>query len=164
TLPSPAGARRKGSEGDDSDKESTASAELLARLARTEPKLALGRAEALRLAPLVAQWRRRGASDLHIINTLTAGLPPSVYHPARFIETRLRAKMPAEPAAPPARLECDECRAPVVVSGRCRACRDAEPAGPRASAEFVQRLTRGAALARAALRGTSAAGPVPAFA
>lgn len=148
----------------DGDEATTQSAALLARVAQAEPKLVLGRAEAMALAPLVTEWRRRGTSDLHIINTLTVGLPPSVHHPARFLETRLRSKMPAERAATPVRLECEQCRAPVVVAGLCRECRQTEPAGPRTSPEFVQRLTRGAAMARAALRGAPSAGPLPAFA
>lgn len=145
TTPPPSAQHDPGRQGSD-DQETAASAQLLARVTRAEPKLPLGRTETLRLAPLVTEWRRRGASDLHIVNTLTIGLPPSVHHPARFIETRLRTKLPAEPAAPPTRLECDECRAPVVVAGPCRACRQPEPACQRTSTEFVQRLTRGAAL------------------
>jgi len=153
-----------GQEGDDVDRETAASAALLARVTRAEPKLVLGRREALRLAPLVTQWRRHGASDLHILNTLTAGLPPTVHYPARFIETRLRTKMPVEPATTPPGMECEECRAPVATRGLCRACRQTEPTGQRVPAEFVQRLTRGAALARAALRGAPVGDPLPALA
>ena len=150
---------------DDGDKETEASAELLARVARTESKLSLGRGEALRLAPLVTEWRRRGASDLHVINALTAGLPRGgVYHPARFIESRLRSKMPAERGVAPSRLECDECGVPVAASGLCRSCRGTVPVGPRAATDFATARSRGAALARAALRGLSidAVVPVPA--
>jgi len=157
-----AGAGREG----DGDEETKASAELLARVARAEPKLSLGRGEALRLAPLVAEWRRRGASDLHVINALTIGLPSGgVYHPARLIETRLRSKMPAERAVAPSLLECEECGVPVVTAGLCPSCRETVPAGVRATAtDFAQVRSRGAALARAALRGLSidAVGPLPA--
>jgi hypothetical protein len=147
------------------DEETKASVELLARVARTEPKLSLGRGEALRLAPLVTEWRRRGASDLHVISALTVGLPRGgVYHPARLIEARLRSKMPAERAVAPSRLECEECGVPVVASGLCRSCCEAIPVGARAATDFAQVRLRGAALARAALRGLSidAVGPVPA--
>lgn len=164
SLPAPTGEARAGREDDDADQEIAASAALLARVARLEPKLILGRHEALQLAPLVARWRRRGASELHILHTLSAGLPPSVHHPARFIECRLRTKMPAEPVRTPPRLECEECRAPVGAAGLCRTCSQSEGSGPRVPAEFVHRLTRGAALARAALRGAPVAASLPALA
>jgi hypothetical protein len=154
----------KGREGDGED-ETKASAELLARVARTEPKLSLGRTEALRLAPLVTEWRRRGASEPHVIGSLTAGLPRSgVHHPARFIESRLVAKMPAERSAAPARIECGECGAPVLMPGTCRSCQDVELAGSRAATDLSQVRARGAALARAALRGLSFDPMTPALA
>jgi hypothetical protein len=164
TLPQPTADEKPGREGD-GDEETAASAQLLTRVARAEPKLALGVGEVLRLAPLVTEWRRRGASDLHIIGSLTAGLPSGgVYHPARFIETRLRNKMPAERRIAPARSECGECRVPVVVAGLCRACRQEERAGSGLSAEVVQVCARGVAMARAALRGLPVGGPVPGLA
>jgi len=151
----PADGAESGREGD-GDEETEASAALLARVARVEPKLSLGRGEALRLAPLVTEWRRLGASDLHVVGALTAGLPSGgVYHPARFIETRLRSKMPAERSVAPSQLECDECRAPVVAAGLCRSCRETDLAGARAGTDFAQVRSRGAAMARAALRGLS---------
>ena len=151
-----------GREGD-GDEESEASAALLARVARTESKLSLGRGDALRLASLVTEWRRRGASDLHVINALTAGLPRGgVHHPARFIETRLRSKMPAERIAVPSRLECDECGVPVAAAGLCQSCQGAGSAGQRTATDFTQVRSRGAALARAALRGLSIDAVVPA--
>lgn len=153
-----------GREGD-CDEETRASAELLARVARAEPKLSLGRIEALRLAPLVTEWRRRGVSELHVISSLTSGLPRGgVHHPARFLETRLTSKMPAQRCAAPSRLECDECGVPVLVPGSCRSCREARPAATRAAADFTQVRARGAALARAALRGLSVDSVMPALA
>lgn len=149
----------------DSDEETKASAELLARVARAEPKLSLGQAEALRLAPLVTEWRRRGASELHVIGSLTSGLPrDGVHHAARFLETRLAAKMPTEQRAVPSRLECEQCGVPVLTAGLCRSCRDVEPAGSRDGAGLVQVRVRGAAMARAALRGLSIDSVMPAVA
>ncbi|MGH6657218.1 MAG: hypothetical protein ACRDVE_18700, partial [Actinocrinis sp.] len=55
--------------------ETVAGAALLARVGRAEPQLALGERETVALAPLVAEWRRRGASDLHILGSMTRGLP-----------------------------------------------------------------------------------------
>lgn len=146
------------------DEDTKASTDLLARVSRTEPKLSLGRLEALRLAPLVTEWRRRGASDLHVIGSLTAGLPRNgIHHPARFIESRLVAKMPAERRVPPTTIECDVCRAPVIGPGPCRPCQRLGPAEGRATADFGQVRARGAALARAALRGLSVDAMVPAL-
>lgn len=162
--PPPAEADVPGREGDDGA-ETAASARVLARVARSEPKLALGIGEVLRLAPLVTEWRRRGASDLHVISALTTGLPRcGVYHPAKFLETRLRNKMPAERAVAPMRMECDECRGPVVIAGLCRACREEERAGSGATADLVQVCARGVALARAALRGMPVGSPMPGLA
>lgn len=163
TLPTPPAQRTDDGWEGDGDEETRTSAELLARVARTEPRLSLGCREALRLAPLVTEWRRRGASELHVIGSLTAGLPRGgVYHPARFIESRLVAKMPAERRAVPAKLECDECGAPVLLPGACRSCRGVEPADGRAAADFGQVRARGAAMARAALRGLSFDSMMPA--
>jgi hypothetical protein len=160
---SSAEAAEKGREGE-CDDETRTSAELLARVARAEPRLSLGWTDTLRLAPLVTEWRRRGASELHVVGSLTSGLPRAgVYHPARFIETRLVAKMPAERCEAPARSECDACGVPILASGVCRACEGVSPAGERAgTGEHM--LARGAALARAALRGLSIEAAKPATA
>ncbi len=165
TLPAPP-AQRTGNEREgDGDEETRASAEVLARVARAEPKLSLGRREALRLAPLVTEWRRRGASELHVIGSLTAGLPRGgVYHPARFIESRLVAKMPAKRCAVPVKPECDECGVPILVPGVCRCCRGIEPVDVPAAADVGHVRTRGAAMARAALRGLSFDSMMPALA
>jgi helix-turn-helix protein len=152
-----------GGEGD-CDEQTRSSAELLARVVRTEPRLALGWADVLRLAPLVTEWRRRGASELHIAGSLTCGLPRAgVYHPVRFIETRLVAKMPVERGSNPVRLECDGCGVPVSSAGLCRSCREVQPAGIRQATEN-QALARGVAKVRAALRGVSADRAMPALA
>lgn len=153
-----------GREGD-GDEETDASAALLVRVGRSEPKLSIGQIEALRLAPLVTEWRRRGASDLHVIGALTAGLPSGgVYHPVRFLESRLRSKMPAERRLAPSGLECDECGVPVPVPGRCRSCREAVPGKAGAETDLAQVRSRGAAMARAALRGLSFDSVMPALA
>lgn len=164
TRPAPtADASTIGREGD-GDAETAASADVLTRVARAEPRLGLGHRDAYRLAALVTEWRRRGASDLHVINALTVGLPRGgVHHPARFLETRLRSKMPPQHAAVSVRSECEECRAPVVVAGLCSGCRNAQPAGFGPSADIVQACARGVALARAALRGVAVGVPAPAL-
>lgn len=152
-APPPAAHADAGRE-DELGEEAKASADLLARIARTEPRLAIGRREALRLAPLVTEWRRRGASELHVISSLTAGLPrDGVHHPARFIESRLVAKMPTEPHVTPARFECDECGVPILAPGACRSCLDVASSTARTGADFTHVRARGVAMARAALRG-----------
>ena len=163
TRPASAAEDADNGPGGDCNEETRASAELLARVARTEPRLALGRADVIRLVPLVTEWRRRVASELHIVNSLTSGLPRAgVYHPARFIETRLVAKMPLERCTAPVRLECDSCGVPVPSTGLCGSCREVRPAGVRAATED-QVLARGVAKARAALRGLSVERVMPAL-
>lgn len=163
SLPAPSAHDAHGEREGDGDEETMTSAELLARVARAEPKLSLGRREALRLAPLVTEWRRRGASDLHVICSLTAGLPSGgVHHPPRFIESRLRSKMPAERIVAPSQSECDECGVPGVAASLCRSCQEKGPAETRAAADFSQVRARGAAMARAALRGLSIDAVMPA--
>lgn len=150
---SSAQAAEEGREGE-CDEETRTSAELLARVARAEPRLSLGWIDTLRLAPLVSEWRRRGASDLHVVGSLTSGLPRvGVYHPARFIEARLIAKMPSERVVAPVRPECDGCGVPASSEGLCGSCIGVLP-GARSVTES-QVLARGVAKARAALRGLS---------
>ncbi|MEV7089337.1 hypothetical protein AB0O07_26175 [Streptomyces sp. NPDC093085] len=131
--------------------------ELLLSLGRREPRLVLGAVEAVRLAPLVEEWRGCGASDAQVTQALTAGLPTPVLSPPGLIADRLRRKMPAPPpppvpgARPPVRdaRECPECRAPLPPSGTCRAC--APPPRNAAARGFADAAKRGGALARAAL-------------
>jgi Helix-turn-helix domain len=164
THPSPPFRHTDGGREGDREEETKTSVDLLARVARAEPRLSLGRVEALRLAPMVTEWQRRGASDLHVIGSLTAGLPrEGVHHPARFIESRLRSKMPAKRCSPPSKPECDKCGVPIFAPGLCRSCQKVGPAGVRAGTDFAQVRARGAAMARAALRGLSFDSMMPAL-
>ena len=163
TLPAAPGddAEERGREGG-SDAETTASAELLLRVSHADPRLSLGRRETLRLAPLVTEWRRRGASEPHVIGSLTSGLPrDGVHHAARFLEARLVAKMPAERCATQPRPECAECGVPVLDPGSCRSCRGLKATPSRSVTDFTQVRSRGAAMARAALRGQSIESAMP---
>ncbi|WP_372486588.1 hypothetical protein [Streptomyces indiaensis] len=113
---------------------------LLAALGRTAPVLSLSEADCATLAPLVADWFERGASENDVLRALTAGLPTPVHHPAALVRTRLTSKLPPPPAPrPPLRiLECANCGAPgrpeTLPGGRCSACRGehapAQPAAP----------------------------------
>ncbi|WP_406172820.1 hypothetical protein [Streptomyces sp. NBC_00996] len=113
----------------------SAAYETLARLGRTEPRLALSAADCAALEDLAAAWLARGTTPAGLMQSLVAGLPEQVYSPRALVHRRLRDKMPPElPApeehpAPRARLimECTECRVPgrpeALPGGLCRACR-----------------------------------------
>lgn len=111
-------------------------AAVLHRVGRMEARLALGVAEAAKLAPLAARWLANGASELELRTAVTAGLPAAVHSPAGFIARRLRDKLPpprtgADPAAPAAPLpECAGCGDPLPrgqATGVCAPCTGAVP-------------------------------------
>ncbi|MFD3379951.1 MULTISPECIES: hypothetical protein [unclassified Streptomyces] len=116
---------------------------LLAALGRTNPSLSLSARDCEDLAPLLMEWLVRGATDEHVLQSLTAGLPVPVHSPAALIRTRLTTKLPPEPEPeqkraprPPLRvLECAKCGAPgrpeALPGGICGPCRgEAAPPGP----------------------------------
>jgi hypothetical protein len=126
--------------------------ELLLSLGRRDPRLTLGTAEAVRLAPRVEEWRAAGATDAQVREALTSGLPTPVLTAPGLIGDRLIRKMPVrpEPPAPPApRAECPECGVPVAGSVACRVC--APPSANPAHARFRDAAERGRAKVRAAL-------------
>ncbi|MFJ2828957.1 hypothetical protein ACIPC1_15485 [Streptomyces sp. NPDC087263] len=119
-------------------------AKLLGSLGRAEPRLALGAAEALRLAPLVEEWWERGASSAAVRAALTQGLPSPVYSPRALLEDRLRRKRPAgvpESAGSP--VTTVEIRSTVEIR---------KPGAPA----YRDAARRGGALARALLSGRAA--------
>ncbi|MFC7266651.1 hypothetical protein [Streptomyces lutosisoli] len=116
---------------------------LLAALGRTTPALSLSHADCAELAPLVADWFARGATDEAVLRALTAGLPVPVHSPAALVRRRLTSKLPPEPAPrPPLRvLECAKCGIPgrpeALPGGICGPCRGeaaSRPAAPLTSA------------------------------
>lgn len=120
---------------------------LLAALGRTAPALSLSEADCARLAPLVAEWFERGATDETVRAALTAGLPTPVHHLAALLHSRLTSKLPPPlvPRPPLRILECAECRTPgppdALPGGLCGACRgEHSPARPNTplSASAVQ--------------------------
>ncbi|MEU0693669.1 hypothetical protein ABZ349_06725 [Streptomyces niveus] len=128
--------------------------ELLLTLGRRDPRLTLGTAEAVRLAPLVGEWREAGASDAQLREALTGGLPVRVLSAPGILADRLRRKMPTRPPhpAPPApRAECEDCGVPLTPSGVCHACTPGPP--PPETHAFAAAARRGRALAREALTG-----------
>ncbi|MEU4718396.1 hypothetical protein AB0G06_02090 [Nonomuraea dietziae] len=131
---------------------------LFGRVRQADARLSLSKGEMGKLAPLVAEWRSRGASDLMLVEALTAGLPAQIHAPARLIADRLARKMPERPVSAPenapaartAMTECPGCERPSRTRGLCVDCRTAEPAG----ASLAERATaRGASLARELLAG-----------
>jgi len=129
---------------------------VLFRVIKPEPRLRLGEAEAMELAPLVAQWLQRGSSPGQLAQALLPGLPATMHSPAAVLRNRLRRKMPPahipeRPAATPAKAECAACHDPVPRLGICRACAGlggrTVAVGGGAAATLV-----GAARARAAMR------------
>jgi hypothetical protein len=86
----------------DAPSERTAlAAKLLGSLGRADPRLELGAAEALRLAPPVEGWWESGATSAQVRAALTDGLPRPVYSPSALVEDRLRRKRPAPPTSAP---------------------------------------------------------------
>lgn len=115
----------------------------LARLGRTEPRLALSHADCVALETLAADWLTRGADAAHLVRSLAAGLPEQVHSPRALVQRRLRDKMPPELPALPERpaptvraprtlLECTDCGVPgrpeALPGGLCRACRNTNEA------------------------------------
>nr|WP_200304082.1 hypothetical protein [Streptomyces adelaidensis] len=131
---------------------------LLAALGRTAPALSLSEADCAALAPLLTPWFERGATDESVLQALTTGLPVPVHSPAALIRTRLRDKLPPEPApAPPPHrmLECSNCRVAgrpeALPGGLCSACRgEHAPARPNAPLSASTVHTRAAEI-RAAM-------------
>ncbi|WP_370092561.1 hypothetical protein [Streptacidiphilus sp. MAP12-20] len=137
-------------------------AAMLFRVIRPEPRLRLGAAEALSLAPLVAGWLERGASEHDLAAALLAGLPAQVHAPVALLRDRLARKLPPEPvqqaaAVPTVRWhECAKCADPVPQPGICRACAGLAARQPAVGSGSAV-TARGAALVRASLRGTQPA-------
>ncbi|MFJ6380011.1 hypothetical protein ACIQI7_08405 [Kitasatospora sp. NPDC092039] len=134
----------------------------LFRVIRPEPRLRPGQAEAEELAPLVAQWLERGATQADLAQALLPGLPAPVHSAvAAVLRYRLEHKLPpAQPVARPAvarYTECAKCHDPVPQPGICQA-----RAGLGARTVTVSgggSVTRsGAARARQALRSARAPG------
>ncbi|MDQ0933508.1 hypothetical protein [Streptomyces turgidiscabies] len=123
-------------------------ARLLGSLGRTDPRLALGAAEALRLAPLVEEWWAAGASSAQVRAALTQGLPSPLHSPRALVENRLRRKRPAPPADASAGSAGSAGSAtPTVVPVTTVEIRKPGAPGYREAAR------RGGALARALLQG-----------
>ncbi|MFJ8636852.1 hypothetical protein [Streptomyces sp. NPDC093568] len=76
-----------------------AAARLLLTLGDYDRRLTLDGVEALRLAPLVEEWWRRGASSAEVRAAVTWGAPERVRSASGHIEARLRGGL--RPSGPP---------------------------------------------------------------
>ncbi|MFG2529377.1 helix-turn-helix domain-containing protein [Streptomyces sp. NPDC048516] len=106
-----------------------------AHLRRDDARLLLSVQDIHRLTPPVAAWLERGVAPDAVRSALTAGLPPTLRHPAALLAHRLAVLLPLplpaappsapQPQAPPPLQTCDGCerafRAP--APGLCRDCR-----------------------------------------
>ncbi|MEV6207401.1 hypothetical protein [Kitasatospora sp. NPDC051914] len=141
------------------DEQTRAAVAALYRAIRPEPRLHIGEAEALGLAPLVARWLERGATAADLAHTLLPGLPSPLHSPAALLRNRLQRKEPVPvPAAAPRYAECARCHDPVPTPGICRPCAGL-PAPSAGSSRRPETATTGAARARAALLAARSLGP-----
>ncbi|MGW5868725.1 hypothetical protein ACWFRJ_41995 [Streptomyces sp. NPDC055239] len=115
---------------------------LLAALGRTAPSLSLAYADCVALEPQATEWFTRGATEPDILRALTSGLPTPVHSPAALVRSRLKNKLPPEPAPRPVLrvLECGRCGAPgrpeALPGGVCGPCRG-EPRPARHAAVLL---------------------------
>ncbi|WP_245178760.1 hypothetical protein [Streptomyces montanisoli] len=134
-------------------------AALLHRVTAPEPRLRLGAAEAVALAPLVTPWLERGHGSRALAHALLNGLPDRIHSASGFLRDRLTRKLPpaAEPPAvtptAPRWHECTECGRPTAHEGTCRRCDNLNTPPPEAPSEHAAAATRGRALVRAFLEG-----------
>ncbi|MFF4738124.1 hypothetical protein ACFY2W_19885 [Streptomyces sp. NPDC001262] len=146
-------------------------AQALASISHRERKLRLTGREVTQLAPLAAEWLLRGATITDLREALTHGLPEPVHCPAALVRDRLVRKMPDVPAVPQQRIGVEprllpsrvstmvECRGehtqprlfrPVADEVLCGDCR-----GAHTHTVYAEATARGAAAARAGLRGAA---------
>jgi hypothetical protein len=133
-------------------------AALLHQVTAAEPRLRLGAAEALALAPFVTPWLERGLGPRDLGSALLAGLPERVHSATALLRDRLTRKLPPAPeplTAPPRprRHECAGCARPIPHEGTCRTCAGLDAVPPDTLAERARTAARGRALVSATLTG-----------
>jgi hypothetical protein len=133
-------------------------AALLHRVTAAEPRLRLGTAEAVALAPLVTRWLERGHGPRDLSQALLSGLPERVHSASALLRDRLTRKLPpiAEPViahAKPRWHECAACARPTPDAGICRTCAGLDATPREAVDQRSRTAARGRALVRNALHG-----------
>ena len=108
--------------------EHDAAAVVLANLRTGDRRMILSMDDVARLAPMAAEWLRRGVSERDMRTVLLESLPGDIAAPARLLANRLQRKMPPPVAQAPAvapLADCGECRNPLPrgqqagICGRC---------------------------------------------
>ncbi|MGW2539527.1 hypothetical protein ACWC5I_01295 [Kitasatospora sp. NPDC001574] len=152
--PKPEGGRAKASIEDLEGPLRTAALALY-RALKDEPRLRLGEAEVVELAPLVGRWLAVGCGPAELAAALLPGLPGKLFSPAGVVRDRLLRKMPpalheASTSVRAREYECANCRGPMGRLGLCGTC-----SGETAPAPMIgigaQRTAEGAARVRAAV-------------
>ncbi|MFD0262401.1 hypothetical protein ACFVH7_29540 [Kitasatospora indigofera] len=133
----------------------------LYRVLKDQPRLRLGDAEVVELAPLVERWLAAGCGPAELAAALLPGLPSEIYSPVAVIRDRLVRKLPPAPSqmwsiCADQQHECVECRVPVSTPGLCGRCSGLSGPSPAAFGCGEPFTAAGAAKARAAMRGTAA--------
>lgn len=139
-------------------------AELLSRLSRAEPRLALSAADTLALAPLAVTWVDLGVPEREARALLTDGLPPVMYSARALLADRLVRKLPPPRASLPAsRLaECGSCRDPLPrgrQTGLCGPCSGIVVPRPRPPEAIAERIASVRTLIRTRPRPSTRACP-----
>ncbi|MFF2041890.1 hypothetical protein ACFVVX_15790 [Kitasatospora sp. NPDC058170] len=130
----------------------------LYRVLTSQPRLRLGEAEVVELAPLVARWLAAGCGQAELAAALLPGLPSEIFSPVAVVRDRLVRKLPPAPSQTRSvcagqEHECADCRAPLGRPGLCGLCSGhSGPAPTIGTGELF--AAAGAAQARAALRGS----------
>ncbi|BAJ30336.1 MULTISPECIES: hypothetical protein [Kitasatospora] len=160
-----------GTECEAADEAVRGAAALLLRVVRPEPRLRIGEAEALELAPLVVEWQRRGSTADDLARALLPGLPVPIHSAVAVLRSRLQRKLPPEPGTLPGPAsgpalsaprtgpaECVECRDPIPRPGTCGPCLGRARRAPAIAGGWPAARV-GAQQARSALRSARTALP-----
>ncbi|MFI9204740.1 hypothetical protein [Streptomyces sp. NPDC053048] len=141
-------------------------AQALVAVTRGDRRLRLSSRDVAQLAPLAAEWLRRGVSLGQMREDLTAGLPAQVRSAKGILRDRLLRKMPdpaapasVPPVAPPQPLQacsggCGRLFRPLAEETACRECRCEQAAGAPPGDDTsgaVAATRRGMAMVREAL-------------
>ncbi|MFI5942215.1 hypothetical protein ACIBCB_18425 [Streptomyces uncialis] len=132
--------------------------QLLARLANLDSRLRLSHKQVTALAPLAAEWLRRGVTVAELADALSQGLPTRVYSAARLVGDRLHRKLPDPRRQWQTYTDCaGDCGRPLPADqdqGFCVACSGItpEPPAPASGPGSVAQITGAGAQLVASIR------------